>query len=238
MKAARGKEKLISVLIPSRGRIEKLKEVISSIADLSKDKSRVEILVRFDLDDEISLSKIRSLPYDKIDIMVVVGERFGGYKGLHHHVNDLCAISRAEFVLLFNDDAYIKTKEWDEIIAKYSGQLVVLNPNTKDVAQYLNTFPIVPTKIINELGHFSLQTHNDTWIQEITRQLGIERAINDLVILHDRFDRTGNNKDQVWDERTEQWQGCRSEFDEPRFIDLRRQDVMKIANLLGRTKQH
>jgi len=229
---ARGKKKLISVLLPSRKRFELLKKTIDSFIKNTSDLSKIEILVRLDYDDAETISKIPELQHDKVDIVVIVGERFGGYKGLHILVNELCAISRGEFNLLFNDDATLESQGWDKIVERYSGKTVVLNPGTRDNADWLNTFPIVSRKIFETLNHYALQTHNDTWIQEISRSIGIEVPANEIYIKHDRYDKTKNNGDEIWDQRTAQWQTCRQQFDEQLYRDKRKEDLFKLIQSL------
>lgn len=60
--------KLISFLLISRGRFNELLKSIGSIIDKAKDPSRIEIMLRFDEDDEESISRIDELPKDKIDM--------------------------------------------------------------------------------------------------------------------------------------------------------------------------
>lgn len=229
---ARKKEKLVSFLMPTRKRIDIAKESIQSIIDTADNIQDIEILLRLDLDDYDSLKRLKELQHDEVDIVVVVGERYGGYSDLHIHMNELCAISRGEFLFLWNDDSTLEQNSWDSKIKEFSGQVVVLNPKTKDKADYLNTFPILSRKIYEHLGHLSLQTHNDTWIQEVSRRIGIERVVPEIIIHHDRADKTGNNDDEVWKERLKGWQKSRNQFDEHFFVDLRNKDMLKLSEII------
>ena len=229
-----GKHNLVSVIIPSRNRFETLVESIVSVYETADDPSRVEVLVRFDADDENSVSRISELPFDKIDIRVIVGQRLRGYIDLNKYINECCSIGRGDFLFLFNDDSKIVTKGWDTELKKFSGQTVVLNPDTFDDAQIYNTFPIISRNIYDLVGHFSLQAHNDTWVSEVGKMVGIEKHIA-IEIFHDRPENdkfTGNEErvldDITWRERCETFPISRKEFDQPLFQKLRQEDAVNI----------
>jgi hypothetical protein len=230
---SRGKKKLVSVLIPSRGRIDKLLEVIDNVVEKSADVNKIEILIRFDSDDFQSIEKIKDLPFNKVDIYVLIGERFRGYRDLHFFVNELSSLSRGEFIFLFNDDSYIVSEKWENNLEPFSNQVVILKPETKDDASNYNTFPIINRSVFEILHHFSLQTHNDTWMQEIGRNLNIERSLYGLEIFHDRPDNPNKKtleEDETWVNGRKTWNTSRVEFDEGKYQILRQQDIMDILN--------
>jgi hypothetical protein len=195
-------EKPISVLLPSRNRFEMLQECISNLIQTSADTNNFEILIRFDSDDVGSLSKIGDLPYDEVDISVIVGNRFEGYADLHIYVNELCSIARGTFLFLYNDDSTIKTQGWDALI-KQERKVVALNPRALIDGKYkYNLFPIVHRKIYDTLGYFSLSPHNDSWMFEITKTMGIEKKFPMMIIDHFRSDL----QDETTKERVESLQ--------------------------------
>jgi hypothetical protein len=89
------------------------------------------------------------------------------------------------------------TDGWDAIVADYEPS-VILSPDT--VHAPLCTFPIVPRRFVDAVGHFSLNAHCDTWWEEIARALDI-LVWPAIRVTHDRADVTGNNADQVYHER-------------------------------------
>ena len=237
----RGKTKLVSFIIPSRKRFENLVKTCKSIAETATDSTRVEIVVRFDSDDIDSISRIGELPFDEIDIYVIVGERFRGYIDLNKYVNECCDLSRGDFLFLFNDDTTLIESGWDDILAEYQNDVVVLNPSTgNDDAKDINTFPIISRNIYETTGHFSLQAHNDTWVSEVGAMLGIEKVENRIVIFHDRPDNpeytgsmdTDDVNRETWNERTEMFKVSRPEFDQPKFCILRQEDALKIKEIM------
>ena len=237
----RGKTKLVSFLVPSRKRFSNLLNTCNSIIDTATDVSQVEIIIRFDSDDVDSISRITELPFDKVDIYIIIGERFRGYIDLNKYVNECCDISRGDMLFLFNDDTTMAQSGWDNILSEYRDNIVVLNPSTgNDDAKHINTFPIISRKIYETTGHFSLQAHNDTWVSEVGSRLGIEKVENRIVIFHDRPDNpdyTGSMDTEevdreTWDQRTEMFKISRPEFDQPKYCQLRHEDSVKVKGIM------
>lgn len=224
----RGRNKLISVLIPSRGRLGLLIKAINSLTNKCLDLSRIEILVRLDNDDVKSISNLGKLPFDKVDITLIIGNRLGGYSDLHIYVNEMCAISKGEFLFLFNDDSTIKTKNWDAVVSKYSGKVVVLKPDNGVTKG--NTFPIVSREIFEFFGYFSLNAHNDTWVQHISRKANIEIDLKKKIeVTHDRFSITGNNNDKTYKESSAAHEETHREFFSDRNKKIRENNIKKIT---------
>jgi hypothetical protein len=167
---------------------------------MAHDPNNFEVLVRLDNDDMESINKLGQLPYDKMDISIVIGNRFEGYSDLHIYVNELCAISRGTFLFLYNDDASMCTKNWDSIIAK-ENDIVGLNPiSDADGFKKYDIFPIIHRKIYDLLGFFSISPHNDSWIFELIKTVELERKLPNLKIRHYRSEA----RDKVYDEKVSQ----------------------------------
>ena len=238
----RGKAKLVSFLVPSRKRFGNLLSTCNSIAETATDPTRVEIVVRFDFDDVDSISRIPELPFDKVDIYVIVGERFRGYIDLNKYINECCDISRGDMLFLFNDDTTMAESGWDNILAEYRNDVVVLNPSTgnDEATKRINTFPIITKKMYDSIGHWALQAHNDTWVSEVGAMLGIEKVEDRIVIFHDRPDNpnytgsmdTEEVNRETWNERTEMFKVSRPEFDQPKYRNLRHEDAVKLKGII------
>lgn len=148
----------------------------------------IEFLLAVDEDDPSD--------YDWLNAIVVPGPRHG-YAQLHRYYNELAGWAEGDWLLLWNDDALMVTAGWDEIVHSHSPD-VVLSPST--VHNPLCTFPIVPRRFVEAIGHFSLNAHCDTWWQEIAEELGV-LCWPPIRVEHDRADLTGRNDDSVFRER-------------------------------------
>lgn len=209
---------MISLLVPSRARPELLKESIASLGD-----GDFEVLIRVD-DDDPQLDGYAEFPN------VIIGPHHG-YGALQNYYNELAAAARGDWLFLWNDDALMKTPDWIEIVRSFDQRMVVLNPNTNhdNWEIDMNVFPILPRKIFELLGHFSLNAHNDSWIEYVARDAGIMVRVP-IMIFHDRADLTGNNDDDVYNSRVMQKEHFRSE----EMVQARARDVQVIRDHLER----
>jgi hypothetical protein len=112
--------------------------------------------------------------------------------------NSLCAYAQGTWVMFFNDDAIMNTKNWDEII-EAEKNFHVLRVKEQTGHPY-SIFPIFPWDWFRLLDHISLHGQNDAWISEIAYMLDIMKNV-DIEVTHDRADITGNNNDDVFKER-------------------------------------
>ena len=187
---------LISVLLPTRGRPELLRQSVGSLFETAMDDAAFEVLYAVDGDDEGTLDlMIGPMLRTGTDRVHVAPQRHG-YAGLHLYVNALVPHTRGRWLLLWNDDAIMQTYGWDTEIAKWPDRYVLdlwSNHEPRTCA-----FPCVPRWWVNRLGHFSLNAHNDTWWQEIGERT--RRLVRiDVDVYHRRFDLSG---EEVADDTT------------------------------------
>lgn len=180
---------MISVLCPTRSRPEALDRSIRSLRELAS--RPIEVLLRLDEDDQ-------DLPGVGIEDVVITGPRVG-YERMHLMYDELAHRASGSWLLLWNDDALMRTSCWDDVVDEHDHD-VILNPATNH-GPGLTPFPIVPRWMTTRLGHFSLNRHCDSWWEEIGRRLG--RLVDVPVeVFHDRADLTGGNDDATYAERT------------------------------------
>jgi hypothetical protein len=172
MRFTRSSNPILSVILPSRQRFDALVSTINSFLSLSNDPSQVEFLVKLDSDDIETIAKVHQLPGKT---KTLISERLRGYHDLHLFVNDLCKLAVGDWVLLFNDDARMTTRNWDVALQEVdpfvcnpefagSDSVCLLNPGSPE-SDKTDVFPMVRRTSIKTLGHFSLHPHNDTWVQ-------------------------------------------------------------------------
>lgn len=167
----------ISVIIPSRERFYHLGEAIGSLLKNAHSPEQIEILIKVDNDDP-QLSLYKTLPYK-----VVTSDRGAGYIDMHRYFNELCKASTGDWILLFNDDARMVTKDWDLRLtnkAKEVPSICILQIVTSDA---LNLFPIVSRAFYEALGHFSMSPHGDTYLEVIAQAIGRQFSV-DIHVIH------------------------------------------------------
>jgi hypothetical protein len=210
---------MISVLVPSRKRAKLFEQSIKSLG-----KGKFDVFCWLDADDP---TKYKTL------LVKFTRRPRVGYKKFHIMINELAEdamiISQPDWLMLWNDDALMLTPDWAEIINKEdASKPVVLN--FFDPANPLNNlFPIISRPMYEAMGHFSLSTHCDSWVQDIANELGIHRPIFGIEAKHIR--------EQIWDDIKAETQGAYAEtsplHNSIEMQDLLQNDVDKIRAKLS-----
>ena len=210
---------MISVLCPTRMRPGALKRSLDSLLETANGPLEFQLAV--DNDDPTDYSQFGA--YSPYKGRVLHVERFG-YAQLHDYYNLLAERATGDWLLLWNDDALMATPGWDDIVRSHEPKCV-LSPHT--VHDPLCTFPIVPRRFVETIGHFSLNAHCDSWWQMIAERLGI-LVWPDIRVDHRRADVTGENNDSVYSERVYQT----AEFESEEMREARGVDALKLLTVL------
>jgi hypothetical protein len=193
----------IAVLLPTRGRGKLAERALLSLIDNATDNSRIEYRIALDQDDSESLDYFKDVIIPKfkkqdINFDVIATEPLG-YSRLNEYVNYLGSLANAEWLMFWNDDAIMNTKGWDDKIAEHTGKFRVLRMQEQTAHPYA-IFPIVPKDWYHLLGTLSSHQMSDAQISQIGYMCNIVENI-DVNCTHDRFDLTGNNKDETFNNR-------------------------------------
>jgi len=195
---------IISILLPTRGRTDVLKNSIETLIEKAADPSRLEILLGLDEDDADTKEYITNeiAPYLQSKDVECKAQVFKplGYSKLHMYINALCSIARGQWLFFWNDDALMMSDNWDNEIEKYNGQFKLLAPKDNHNGHPYAILPIVPHDWYRLMEHLSLNAQNDAWLSHIAYMLDIFERI-DVEFLHDRADLTGNNNDDTFKNR-------------------------------------
>lgn len=198
---------LVTVMIPTRGRPDKLQRAIRSLYDYAYNRERIEVLLRVDDDDEATLKMLTTTP---LNATALVGPRGRGYLDLHRHIHDMASRARGRWLMAFNDDAAIVGSEWDKqldmVIATDDGSdfhrdgdtgalwldnLWLLIP-TMRARPTSNEFFIVHREVFEVLGHLSLNMGMDLWLDNIFTTIDRLMVMPNIHIEHqnDEHDQT------------------------------------------------
>lgn len=171
----RGSGPLVSVLIPTRGRRQWLFEAVDSVHSLAKDPSLIEYIFKVDCDDTEAIEAACKLS-TVLPCKTLLSVRGNGYHDMHHWVNDMSRLALGDWIFLFNDDARMKTPDWDQILLNVEIRSTIWHGND-DVCLLIaptidrpgcTEFFFLRRKVVDVLGHLSLSPHNDHWIYTVT----------------------------------------------------------------------
>jgi glycosyltransferase involved in cell wall biosynthesis len=226
----------ISVLLPTRGRTASLEASVKSLIDTANDITKVQLLLAFDNDDTDSIEYFSTniqpvIEQHKMPFTALIYEPVG-YERLNEYVNSLAKHATGDWIMFWNDDAIIHTKAWDLKITEHTGKFRTLRIPTHNCHPYA-VFPIVPRKWFELFGYLSAHQLSDAWISQISYMVDI--VVNlDVDVTHDRFDLTGNNNDETFNNRPmlEGNPGHPKDFNFISWRNHRLGDCRKIAEYL------
>jgi hypothetical protein len=191
----------VSILLPTRKRFDMAVNSINSLYNTCSSIDNFEILIALDNDDVETSNNLKDYFKDKNNIKLFYYER-QFYRGLHNYYNDLCLNSSGSSLLLWNDDAIMRSMNWDLEILNNHKNFTVLNPKVDTMETYWREvgvlFPIIPKEWINITGKMSCVPSCDSWVDVISKRLNILLPLESVVISHERADVTGNNNDETF----------------------------------------
>jgi hypothetical protein len=137
----------VSVLVPTRGRLQRLRTLLDSYAATVTNPESAELVFRVDDDDTATIEMLRGWN-------VVIGPRLGGYSSIPAFFNELAAAASGDVLMCGNDDMVFRTVGWPELILHaangYPDGLFDLGVNTLNHTHY--PFATVSRKAVDALG--------------------------------------------------------------------------------------
>lgn len=177
---------MISLLVPSRGRPELLRRMITSAKSCGAGMH--EILVRLDSDD----STFRK--YDRHSVNVL---KTGMTASVGVCWNELARLAKGDWLMMGNDDLVFMSENWDcalknRLESAWDDKIFVAWCNDgSNKASKRCAFPIVSRKWYETLGYFAPECFHflwhDTWVWDIGVKLDRLLHIPDILIEHRHF---------------------------------------------------
>jgi GT2 family glycosyltransferase len=203
-----------SILLPTRGRPSLVERLFESILRTAHDPSSIEIILYIDADDLLSHGiEMQGLKVTKL--INPPGRSMGQI------FKECYEISTGRYIMLMNDDAVFRTKDWDlrviDVFSKFQDDIAFVYCNDLDQGANVPTFPILSRRVCELLGGVCptgyLNLHIESHIIDIFKQLkhyGHNRIVylSDVIIEHLHYsigksghDETYLKKDPMHDER-------------------------------------
>lgn len=195
---------IISILLPTRGRTDVLRNSLKSLTEKATHPERIEILFGIDEDDRGVLDYIKEVISKDLKALGIESRasifKPLGYENLHIYVNTLAGNANGEWLFFWNDDCLMVSEGWDTVIDQYNGQFKLLGPKDNHNGHPYAILPIVPKDWFILMGHLSQNAQNDAWLSHVAYMLDIFERV-DFEFIHDRADITGNNDDETFQNR-------------------------------------
>jgi len=145
-----------SFVLPTLGNKYNLRSFLSSLERTTKDKNKIEVLLAV---DEGRLDITRFVESLKLSYRVEIFQRPQTKDFSNDYYNWLANRSTGKNIIAFNDDAWIRTQDWDAklltAIKEYGWSVYMLDiPDTARI-KYQNNFPCFPCvsrRAMNTLG--------------------------------------------------------------------------------------
>jgi hypothetical protein len=223
----------IAVLLPTRSRTDALTTSVTSIVDLAKDISRIQLIFGFDDDDQVGLDHFSKViqPYlDKHDVSYEAQAfKSMGYAGLNRYYNHLAKSTSADWLFVWNDDAVMETQDWDAVIEQYTGKFKLLKVHTHQDHPY-SIFPIMPRAWYDLMNHLSRHQMIDAELSQLAFLLDIMQVI-EVDVVHNQVELTKDTTDPLKPKiRFEGNPAMPYDFHNPQVSAQRYQDCDVIAD--------
>jgi hypothetical protein len=163
----------ISLLLPTRGRPQFAQRLLQSVVNTAGDIKDIEVVLFVDEDDPDS----HTIAHPLLSIAKIVGAP-GQTMGL---MNNACAkASCGRYLMLINDDAVFRTRQWDrrirESFAAFPDDVALVYGNDLDQGIVVPTFPVVSRVFCDVLGELCPQgyrnLHIESHLLDIFKELG------------------------------------------------------------------
>ena len=214
-----GVDKLISIIVPSRGRKELIESFLQSIEDNTKVKNRVQIITVTDTDNiEDTTNILNYYNNNKLtfDLFNIVRPRSTYIN--EDYYNFAYPLTNSYFVWALGNDCKIITKDWDEIFYKHTNpffsniiqnkKYYYIHPydDIHQTASEANCFPILSSNYCDTVGEmlpcFFKNWTADTYLWDSIVQKNLDKfeiidLIDSIAIEHICIHNSKYEKDNV-----------------------------------------
>ena len=195
---------IISIITPSRGRIDQLSNMMNSMLNCASYPGLIEFILYIDNDDRSN--------YEVFNKKAIIVKGVRTDMGM---MNSLC-IQKASgrIIILCNDDVIVRTKKWDDIVYEnfklYADNICLLYPNDLNKGLRSCTFPIFSKELfLRYPGAFPKRYKGsfiDLHIMDIfiqLKELGINRIkyLDKVVFEHLHYTTGKSSLDKTYSDR-------------------------------------
>lgn len=188
----------VSVLIPTRHRVERLRTLLESY-DATTDGEDCELVFRVDEDDVETRTFL--LDYDHV---IVVGPRHQGYGSMPLFFNEAARRARGDLLMCGNDDMIFRTFDWPNTLAEAAESFRdgIFNLGVMTLNEMHFPFSTVSRRAVERLGFIwdPRIFWGDIYLRDVMAFFGRALLVPSVTIDHDW---AGFRPDKVFNETRE-----------------------------------
>ena len=187
----------ISVIFPSRKRVDLLQKTLTSIFSLANPEvNNFEVIVKVDLDDLETLDYIKTWDPQIENLHFLISSRKKGYLSIMDFVEDMIDLAKGKYIISFNDDTIILTPNWNSILESKLTDFKFYYPK---VNGYKEAFYCIPKELYHLWGHIAPHNQADSHLNWVGQTLGINEYIEEVEFHQDLelVDETSIDKDNL-----------------------------------------
>ena len=204
----------ISVLVPTRGRVDLLDKMLRSLVKTAEKPDLVEVVFRVDYDDAETIGYLNAQqPWLSVlnGTPCVLGPHLNGYATLPIMINEAARLSTSDLLIVINDDVEFKTKGWDRRLNEEAAKFPdgIFNIGVDTVNNNPNfVFPCQSRRQVELFGFFydPRLIYTDIWLRDALGPLGKLHRVPDVVIEHQWAGMSTEQRQAVHTVRTRDYQ--------------------------------
>ena len=238
--------KIISILTPTRQRVNRLSEFVMSVYQHTEEKNRVEMLMYVDRDDPTKEQYLDFMLHCKSEFpdFLKVHIVFDEPKSVSKSWNDLYARSTGDIIIMGNDDLLYRTPSWDKTVEVESNifkdDIYCMWMDDRINSENHCAFPIVSKKWCETLGYFTPGVfhfgYNDTWVFDIAQRVHRCRFLGKVVAEHMHFSQNKSHFDWTYERNRlsdhNHYQMDKEIFDSKEMIQKRIEAAEKLKKVM------
>ena len=170
----------ISILLPTRGKPESLKNVFGSIEETTKDKNSIDVSVYVDDDDVITRKYINDDLFGNygFEITWFLGKRTRTMGEMLNTLREKCMTNPGIYTSAVDDYLFV-TEHWDDIVREafnsYPDRIALAYPEDPIAGPNQVTFGWVSAEWANVLGRYLTEFfpfwHDDSWLDQVAQMV-------------------------------------------------------------------
>lgn len=184
-----------SVVMPVRGNIDGLRITLGSFNLFTAQRDRFEVILVVDDDDPDASFYLKLRGKFGYDIRVLIVKRSDNFSNDYYNAGAKLALGTN--IMVFNDDCYMQTYGWDDIVRakvvanpQFNGvYLVDMMDSTHDSTASYPKFPMISRKAVDSLGFFFFpqvrQWPSDKCIWDLYNGVGCVIPCHEVKMQHD-----------------------------------------------------